>query len=155
MKSFSTSEKSKTKSMNRGLFKKVTDNTANSGRKPNERPRKRKSCSISAQFCDREYEHDEHVTFKLLSMNPRVKKCYVCKAEFDRMLDELVACAKTYRLYKDAATGNLMVSKHMQNVYAHLACMRHKDFQKPSHICNYIDLILSADQVKLIEKYSV
>ena len=128
--------------------------TPNCGRKKSETTRKRKIATVANQFCNDPQLHETHVFFRLVENNKRVHKCYKCRIEFDQT-DIVVAATKTYRQYRDKRTGNLVLSKELQNVHVHITCMSHVDFKhKQAHICNYLHTQLDQQTIQLIKKYA-
>jgi len=122
------------------------------GRKKNEMKRIRKLPSIDKRFCADDLSHNNSVVFYLLRENNRIKICYACRVAF-LPTDRIVASTKTYRKYIDPVSRSLTVSKTLQNVYIHLKCLGHQDFDKPLHICNYLHGIISDDEIQIIQQF--
>ena len=132
----------------------VEDSSKRKGRKLNENPRKRTKHTIDSKFCSEDARHESHVTFALLDKNLKIKKCYHCGSAFDRSLENIVACTKTYRAYREKESLTIHVSRKLQNVYVHLKCLKNPDFaNKNFHICNYLQMVIPDKVVLEIQKY--
>lgn len=131
--------------------------SSSAGHKPSDRNRNRTMPSVINEFCVDEHIHNMSLIFKE-RMNPIPKtprpitRCYPCGNKF-RVVDRIVGCVKTRRLYPH--NGILKLSTEVSNAYAHLQCLHHKDFQTKSvHICNYMNAILSSEEYQLILKHT-